>query len=119
MKDFFTSQQLECNCGCGNTITNVQFLQKLNQARRYSCIPYVITSGYRCSTYNQKVGGVTDSAHTKGIAVDIAYKDLKDLYKIMSGLLLAGIIRIGINFNKKFVHVDMDKTKPNPSIFTY
>lgn len=32
--------------------------------------PIVITSGYRCPALNARVGGVSTSAHTKGLAVD-------------------------------------------------
>lgn len=33
--------------------------------------PIIITSGYRCPELNAAVGGVSDSAHVKGLAADI------------------------------------------------
>lgn len=38
--------------------------------------PLIISSGYRCPKLNSKVGGVYNSAHMTGDAVDIQSKDL-------------------------------------------
>ena len=46
--------------------------------------PIIITSGYRNPEYNKKVGGVKDSQHTKGEAVDfITSANLEDVFKII------------------------------------
>ena len=51
---------------------NPDFLRKLDKARGIAGIPFRINSGYRTEAHNRKVGGVNDSAHLKGLAVDIA-----------------------------------------------
>lgn len=38
---------------------------------------------------------------------------------IIVDLLASGFDRIGINFKKRFVHVDVDYSKPSPTIFSY
>ena len=43
---------------------------KLELVRQALGKPIVITSGYRCPLLNARVGGVSTSAHTKGLAVD-------------------------------------------------
>lgn len=43
---------------------------KLELIRKALGRPIVITSGYRCPKLNARVGGVSTSAHTKGLAVD-------------------------------------------------
>ena len=43
---------------------------KLELVRKALGKPIVITSGYRCPLLNARVGGVSTSAHTKGLAVD-------------------------------------------------
>ncbi|NUF48726.1 D-Ala-D-Ala carboxypeptidase family metallohydrolase [Gilliamella sp. ESL0250] len=50
---------------------NVQLTAiKLELVRKVLGKPIIITSGYRCSALNSRVGGVSTSAHTKGLAVD-------------------------------------------------
>ena len=43
---------------------------KLELVRQALGKPIAITSGYRCPLLNARVGGVSTSAHTKGLAVD-------------------------------------------------
>ena len=43
---------------------------KLELVRKALGRPIIITSGYRCPKLNARVGGVSTSAHTKGLAVD-------------------------------------------------
>ena len=50
---------------------NVDFLNKLAQARKIAAVGFKITSGYRSPAHNAKVGGVKGSSHTNGHAVDI------------------------------------------------
>ena len=38
--------------------------------------PMIITSGYRCEELNNKIGGVKNSQHTKGQAVDFKVKGM-------------------------------------------
>lgn len=40
--------------------------------------PVIITSGYRCAALNKAVGGVPDSAHTRGEAADIIVTGMTD-----------------------------------------
>jgi uncharacterized protein YcbK (DUF882 family) len=88
---------------------SVPFLHKLESARVFANIPFKITSGYRTESWNEKVGGVTNSSHTKGLAVDIAVKSDKDRFLILKALIQSGFTRIGIGSN--FIHVDDDNDK--------
>lgn len=71
-----------------------------------------ITSGFRCSEYNEKVGGVAGSAHTKGRAVDISLEGMSEENQIR---LLEEAIRhypeIGIGVDKTFVHIDNTRSR--------
>ena len=93
------------------------FVNKLNEARIISDIPYFITSGYRCKRHNKAVGGTSTSSHTKGLAVDINAKNSRQKYLIVKGLLDVGFTRIGIG--KNFIHVDDDKKKDKKVIWGY
>jgi uncharacterized protein YcbK (DUF882 family) len=112
-----TADKLECSCGCGMRLEE-DFLQMIDNAREFSNAPYTINSGARCIAHNRKIGSKDTSTHTTGRAVDIAYTDSIHLVKIIQGLTMAGIKRIGINDNKKFVHADDDKEKA-PAVFGY
>lgn len=94
-----------------------QFLAKLETAREYAAIPFKITSGYRTEGHNTKVGGVKDSAHTKGYAADIACSSGRERCIIIKALLDAGFNRIGVA--NTFIHVDNDPSKSSDVIWTY
>lgn len=92
-------------------------LQKLNRARGFAGIPFVITSGYRTPEHNAKVGGVPGSSHCKGLAVDIACNTSAARFQIVNSLMMAGFNRIGIG--NTFIHVDCDPEKAPGVIWTY
>jgi uncharacterized protein YcbK (DUF882 family) len=79
--------------------------------------PVRITSGYRCPRLNDAVGGVKNSAHLQGLAADIAFNDEAHATLIIETLISVGAKRIGLN--AKFIHVDIDYTKPHPAVFDY
>ena len=96
---------------------NVEFLNKLAQARKIAAVGFKITSGYRSPAHNEKVGGVPNSSHTLGHAVDIYAPTSRQKYIIINALLQAGFDRIGIA--KNFIHVDDDPSKNEDVIWTY
>ena len=58
-------------------VNNLQYLcqQVLEPLRIWIGKPVVINSGYRCARLNQLVGGVSNSQHQTGQAVDIRLPD--------------------------------------------
>lgn len=72
-----------------NNMPNIQALDcmldviyyVLNPTRKYFNLPIIVTSGYRCSILNAKVGGKNNSQHLKGQAVDFVIKNC-DLHKV-------------------------------------
>ncbi len=96
---------------------DVDFLAKLDEAREYAGIPFVINSAYRSPEHNAKVGGKTTSSHLKGLAVDIKAKDSKTRGLILDALRMVGFTRIGIA--ETFIHVDMDIEKSQNVTWLY
>src|ERR1700753_3666220 len=49
----------------------IKLANVLEKVRALLGFPIVVSSGYRCAELNGLVGGVSDSAHTHGLAADI------------------------------------------------
>lgn len=90
-----------------------EFVKLLDEARGIAGVPFIITSGYRTPEKNASVGGVEDSSHTTGLAVDIRVKDGVTGGKILLALVKVGLTRFGF-YKDGHIHVDYDNTKPNP-----
>lgn len=93
------------------------FIFMLDSARTIAGVPFKINSGYRTNHRNRIVGGVSGSAHTKGLAADIEVRSGRDRKIILEALQQVGFSRFGIASN--FIHVDMDSTKPADVIWVY
>lgn len=93
-----------------------KLVQMLEQARSIAGIPFVINSGYRTAKHNEDVGGVPDSSHIKGLAVDIRARNSNEHFLITKGLLQAGFTRISKKY-KTHIHCDIDETKPQNVLF--
>jgi uncharacterized protein YcbK (DUF882 family) len=94
-------------------------LGMLDGARELAGVPFVIMSAFRCKTHNKNVGGRAESAHIYGYAVDIAAVDNHSRFRIVYGLINAGFTRIIVYKDKKFIHTDIDGTKPNEILCIY
>lgn len=102
--------------GSGEKYMNYQFVKQLDEAREISGVPFKINSGYRTPDHNAKVGGVKNSAHTKGLAADIACSG-ETCDKIVKALIKVGFTRIGVA--SSFIHVDMDTSKSQYAAWKY
>ena len=95
---------------------DVNFLAKLDEAREFAGIPFVINSAYRSPTHPESIKNPT-SSHIKGLAVDIKSNDSITRFKMLNALIAVGFNRIGIA--KTFIHVDLDYDKSQNVIWTY
>lgn len=86
-----------------------KFIDYLDKARGLADVPFVITSGFRDPADNSEAGGKDDSAHLKGLAVDLHCDDSRSRFLMLQGIFAAGIHRIGIYDHH--IHIDMDGTK--------
>ena len=112
----FSIEEFACKCGCGFDGISMDLVEKLQKIRDKTGA-IVIASGCRCPEYNARVGGVPDSAHTKGLAVDISCSGSRQRYYIVNYALDEDISRLGIHNN--FIHLDIDINKPLQVIFLY
>jgi zinc D-Ala-D-Ala carboxypeptidase len=95
---------------------NPKLVDMLDKAREVAGIPFRITSGKRSVAQNEGVGGVNDSSHLLGLAVDIGALTSNQHYLITKGLIQADFRRI----SKKYpthIHADIDLGKPQDVLF--
>lgn len=93
------------------------FVRLLDKMRGECGFPFIINSGYRTKDHNEEVGGVENSAHTEGLAVDINCKESAKRYKLIKVALDNGIERIGIA--KTFIHLDTSQKLPKGVVWLY
>lgn len=96
---------------------NPRLVAMLDKARDLAGIPFKLNSGLRTIEQNKKAGGVKDSAHLSGLAVDIHCVSDGARWKIVNALHKVGFTRIGIA--ETFVHCDIDSSKSQDVIWLY
>ena len=94
-----------------------EFLQRLDEAREYAGIPFIINSAWRSEEDNKRVGGKPNSSHLKGLAVDIKATNSRQRGLILDALRSVGFSRVGIA--KTFIHVDLDFDKDQDVTWLY
>ena len=111
---YVRKREFDCPCCSGNWIS-LALVEKLNRARNIAKIPFVISSGCRCNTYNAENGYNAKSDHVYGVGADIKCHDSKSRLLIVSSLLSVGFERIGIY--DRHIHASTHSEKP-PAIWT-
>lgn len=109
--EHFDIEEFYCQCGREHQQQQVdeRLVLMLDIARSQAGVSFVISSGYRCIGHNKEVGGVADSSHLKGLAVDIRVQNSRSRFLILRSLIDVGFRRIGVA--KNFIHVDIDSEK--------
>lgn len=116
-KYFSNTEFLRCLPSCTIEDMEQPLLNMLDKARELAGIPFVLNSAYRSRSYELAHGRSGNSAHTRGLAVDVRCNTSANRYKIVTAAISAGFKRIGIG--KTFVHLDTDSSLPMNVIFDY
>ncbi len=106
----FKACEFDCPCDhCACTLVDSELVSKLQELRERIGKPIAITSGYRCTSYQNELKArgyetaVGVSQHTLGRAADIAVSGLGIPF-IISEAILVGFKAIGAGEN--FLHLD-------------
>ena len=105
---YFKQSEFECKCGCtGNTI-DPDFAEKLDTIREICGFPFTVTSGFRCLAHNKAVGGHPNSAHCRGLAVDILASGV-NAARIIAAAHVEGFTGVGVSQkgSGRFIHLDI------------
>ena len=105
----FKLREFQSRDGADKVLVSEELLAKLEEARAYGGFTITVNSGYRSAAHNKKVGGATNSNHTKGLAADVVF--MKD-GKVVSAKLICCLCQaLGINgvayISDKAVHLDV------------
>ena len=119
-KNYFTDKELSCKC-CDTNKFHRGTKAKLNDLREFLGFPFVVTSGYRCPEYNDKMGFT--QTHATGQAVDIAVSH-DQAFQILSMASKFDFTGIGVKQKGKgrFIHLDdLNKghRRPRPHVWSY
>jgi len=104
-----------------------EFVAMLDRARHLAAIPFEITCGFRDAAHNAAVGGVGDSAHLKGLAVDLRCTDSHQAFRIIQAALAVGFKRAGVyhgqpdpqgKVQSTHIHLDNDPNLPQEVMWT-
>lgn len=105
----FKLREFQSQDGADKVLIADELLAKLEELRAYGGFVITINSGYRSAAHNKKVGGASNSSHTRGLAADIKAK--KDGSYVSAELICALCQTLGFDgvayINANSVHLDM------------
>lgn len=118
LSENFNSREFRCGLGspcsaCTVTLIDPQLVAFLQKIRDYFGAEVEITSGYRCTSYNKRIGGATGSRHSKGQAADIVVRGVAPR-RVAAYAEYIGVKGIGLYETAQdgyFVHIDTRTTK--------
>ena len=106
----FSVSEFACKDGSDEILIDNKLVSFLQKIRDWAGNSVLITSAYRNPVYNSKIGGASNSYHTKGQAADIVVNGKKPI----EGARFAQSINvkgIGCYNDDLFVHIDTRPTK--------
>lgn len=83
-------------------------------------VPLTINSGYRPAAINRQVGGVSNSQHVRGLALDISCGNLDKLLAVTRQVIRErGSGGIGLGMRRGFIHFDIGRNRKGVVEFGY
>jgi uncharacterized protein YcbK (DUF882 family) len=109
----FAAHELKCKCGCGLCNPKDELLELAEKVRHIiGDVPMHVTSCCRCEKQNAKAGGVKNSYHMQGKAMDF-YTTAISIYCAYAKITAAWergdlpeLGGIGLYKKKNFIHID-------------
>lgn len=102
----FTVSEFACKDGSDKILIDTELVNVLQKIRSHFGKTVTINSAYRNPSYNKKIGGVSNSQHTKGTAVDICISSIAptEIARYAEYIMPN---KGGIGLYSNFVHIDV------------
>ena len=107
---FFSRQEFRCRCGrCGGFPAEPReaLLREADALRLHFGAPVTVTSGVRCENHNAAVGGVANSRHLTGKAMDFSVAG-KGAEEVLAYLHPRTGLRYAYAIDSRHVHMDVE-----------
>lgn len=103
---YFRKAEFACRCGCGADNMEEKLIRNAVKVREHFGVPVNVTSGRRCAKHNAMVGGVSNSRHLKGKAMDFSVSG-KTAEQVLAYVKTLGI-RYAYKIDNNHVHMDVE-----------
>lgn len=104
---YFKKSEFRCKCGCGADEMVEKLIRTADGVRGHFGRPMQVTSGRRCSTHNARVGGVSNSRHLSGKAMDFCVVG-KTAAQVLDYVSSLPEIRYAYAIDGTYVHMDVE-----------
>jgi peptidoglycan hydrolase-like protein with peptidoglycan-binding domain len=104
---YFQKSEWACKCGCGLNNVDHTLVTVAERVRTYFNTPITISSGLRCPTRNAQAGGVSNSRHLTGKAMDFCVRG-KSAAQVLTYVQKQPEIRYSYAINDSYVHMDVN-----------
>jgi len=118
---YFRIEEFSCH-HCGLVKMDDAFLLACDELRGRCGFALIVSSGYRCPTYNAQVSETgSDGPHTQGVAVDFSVSNAQ-AWVLLREAMAMGFKGIGVkqkgDRKARFIHLDM-MIEPRPNVWSY
>lgn len=96
-----SSKEFRCQCNrvtCSLVLMSPRLRDSWNISRSQFGKPLKINSGHRCGPHNEEVGGLINSKHLTGDAIDISHKEFENIEKQRLRLILENNFDVVIEY---------------------
>ena len=104
---YFDKSEFRCRCGCGADTMEEKLIRVAERVRDHYGRPVTVSSGRRCANHNAKVGGVSNSRHLSGKAMDFCVVG-KTAAQVLDYVKQQSEIRYAYAIDGTFVHMDIE-----------
>ena len=111
LSENFTLNEFQCRCGeirCHLTLVHPKLVETLQTLRELLARPLYLSSGFRCVSHNERIGGLVRSYHTRGMAADVVCAtgaQMDELAEAAAGIPAIGAI--GSYPGRGYLHLDV------------
>ena len=110
--EYFKKSEFACKCGgkyCKGypAEMNEKVVKMADKVRKHFGTKVIVSSGLRCAKHNTNVGGITNSRHKLGKAIDFCVVG-KTSNEILAYVNKQSDIRYAYTINDSFVHMDVE-----------